>query len=84
MHPGGALDSAEGGHQTYIDSTFFSDEVIQMIEAEGMHYSISVYFARFVRLKRLVETRRHWRRHNAGIAYFERQWKPDSWPRRAP
>jgi hypothetical protein len=69
--------------ETRMDSAFFSDEIVQMLEAEGVEYSISVPFERFAKLKRLAERRRNWRRHNARIAYFERQWKPDTWQQRA-
>ena len=40
-----------------MDSAFFSDEIVQVLEAEGVEYSISVPFERFAKLKRLPENR---------------------------
>jgi len=45
--------------ETRMDSAFFSDEIVQTLEAEGVEDSISVSFDRFAKLKRLVERRRH-------------------------
>lgn len=69
--------------ETRMDSAFFSDEIVRLLEAEGVQYSISVPFERFAKLKRLIETRRQWWRHNGRVAYFEKQWKPAKWTRRA-
>jgi len=69
--------------ETRMDSAFFSDEIVRLLEAEGVEYSISVPFERFVKLKRLIEARRQWWRHSGKIAYFEMQWKPSKWKRRA-
>ena len=65
-----------------MDSAFFSDEIVRLLEAEGVEYSISVPLERFAKLKRLIEARRQWWRHNARMAYFEKQWKPAKWTRR--
>jgi len=48
-----------------------------------VEYSISVPFERFAKLKRLIEARRQWWRHSGRMAYFEKQWKPAKWTRRA-
>lgn len=69
--------------ETRMDSAFFSDEIVRLLEAEGVEYSISVPFERFAKLKRLIEARRQWWRHSGRIAYFEKQWKPAKWTRRA-
>lgn len=69
--------------ETRMDSAFFSDDIVRLLEAQGVQYSISVPFERFAKLKRLIEARRQWWRHNGRIAYFERQWKPSTWTRRA-
>jgi len=69
--------------ETRMDSAFFSDEIVRMLDAEGVEYSLSVPFERFAKLKRLIEARKHWWRHNGKIAYFEMQWKPSKWKRRA-
>jgi hypothetical protein len=69
--------------ETRMDSAFFSDEIVRLLEAEGVEYSISVPFERFAKLKRLIEARRQWWRHSGRMAYFEKQWKPAKWTRRA-
>jgi Transposase DDE domain group 1 len=69
--------------ETRMDSAFFSDEIVRLLDAAGVQYSISVPFERFAKLKRLIEVRRHWWRHSGKIAYFEQQWKPGNWARRA-
>ena len=69
--------------ETRMDSAFFSDEIVRLLEAESVQYSISVPFERFAKLKHLIEARRQWWRHNSRVAYFEKQWKPAKWTRRA-
>lgn len=69
--------------ETRMDSAFFSDEIVRLLEAEGVEYSISVPFERFAKLKRLIEARWQWWRHSGRMAYFEKQWKPAKWTRRA-
>jgi len=69
--------------ETRMDSAFFSDEIVRLLEAERVEYSISVPFERFAKLKRLIEARRQWWRHSGRMAYFEKQWKPAKWTRRA-
>lgn len=64
-----------------MDSAFFSDEVVTALEGEGVEFSISVPFERFVPLKGMIERRRRWNRIDDAVAYFEKQWKPKSWPR---
>ena len=43
-----------------MDSAFFSDEMIQGLEALGVEYSISVPFERFSELKGKIESRFYW------------------------
>ena len=65
-----------------LDGAFFSDEIVRTLDELGVEFSISVPFERFVELKQRIEGRRHWRRLNAELAYFEDRWKPKTWPRR--
>jgi Transposase DDE domain group 1 len=65
-----------------LDGAFFSDEIVRTLDELGVEFSVSVPFERFVQLKQRIERRRHWRRINADLAYFEDRWKPRSWPRR--
>lgn len=62
-----------------LDSAFFSDAIVGMLDSEGVEFTITVPFARFVVLKGLVEKRKRWRRLNNQCAFFETRWKPDSW-----
>ena len=46
--------------ETRMDSAFFSDEIVRMLDAEGVEYRLSVPFERFAKLKHLIEARKHW------------------------
>jgi hypothetical protein len=64
-----------------LDSAFFSDELVEELEALGVLYSISVPFERFHELKHKIETRQRWQvtPGRKGCHYFEQSWKPKSW-----
>lgn len=68
--------------ETRMDSAFFSERIIQTLDAEGAEFTVSVPFDRFPVLKGLAEDRRRWRRVDAQTSYFETRWKPNSWQRR--
>jgi hypothetical protein len=65
-----------------MDSAFFSDEIVTALNENGIEFTISVPFERFVELKQLIERRHRWSAINDEVSYFEAQWKPKSWPRR--
>ena len=65
-----------------MDSAFFSDTIVAMLQALGVEFTISVPFERFVALKSLVENRKRWRNLNERWSFFEADWKPKSWHRR--
>lgn len=65
-----------------MDSAFFSDEIVTVLTQQDIPYTISVPFARFVELKRLIEGRPRWPVIDEERSYFETSWKPKSWPRR--
>src|SRR5690606_19466228 len=65
-----------------MDSAFFSDAIVQILEAERVEFTISVPFERFAALKRMAEGRQRWDRLNAQWTFFESDWKPKSWNRR--
>lgn len=65
-----------------MDSAFFSDEIVQALDAEGVEFTITVPFERFPALKAQIESRCRWRKVESGMSYFELKWKPDCWPRR--
>ena len=65
-----------------MDSAFFSDDIVRMLDAQGVQFTISVPFERFTALKALVEKRERWRRLNGVWSFFESNWKPSSWNNR--
>ena len=65
-----------------MDSAFFSDEIVSMLEEADVEYTISVPFERLPALKQQVEDRKRWRRLDARWSFFETRWKPKSWDRR--
>ena len=62
-----------------MDSAFFSDAIIGMLNAQRVEFTISVPFERFTELKGLVEERKRWRYLSDGCDFFESCWKPKSW-----
>lgn len=62
-----------------LDSAFFSDGMVALLEKLGVEYTISVPFERFAELKRQIEGRSYWWPCAKGTSSFEKRWKPDSW-----
>lgn len=62
-----------------MDSAFFSDDIISMLDTEGVQFTISVPFERFTALKALIESRKRWRYLTEEWSFFETNWKPASW-----
>lgn len=67
-----------------LDSAFFSDDLVNELEALGVTYSISVPFERFAALKTKIETRKRWlvTEGRKGCYHFEERWKPQCWKRK--
>jgi len=65
-----------------MDSAFFSDAIVALLHEEGVEFTISVPFERLFELKQRIEMRKHWRRLNDDISWFELSWKPKVWKRR--
>ena len=65
-----------------MDSAFFSDEIVTALNEQGVEFTISVPFERFVELKKMIERRQRWSTIDDELSYFETQWKPKSWPHR--
>ena len=65
-----------------MDSAFFSDEIVTALYEQGVEFTISVPFERFVELKQMIERRQRWYAIDDEVSYFEAAWKPKSWPRR--
>jgi len=62
-----------------MDSAFFSDDIVRMLDTEGVQFTISVPFERFATLKALIESRKRWRQLTGQCSFFEANWKPSSW-----
>ena len=62
-----------------LDSAFFSDEIVTALATEGVEFTISVPFERFVELKQLIEQRPRWHRLDKQTWYFQPNWKPKTW-----
>ncbi|MGH8217205.1 MAG: IS1380 family transposase [Steroidobacteraceae bacterium] len=62
-----------------MDSAFFSDEIVRVLEAMAIQYTISVPFERFCELKVKIEKRLIWRRCDRHTSFFACNWKPKCW-----
>jgi hypothetical protein len=62
-----------------MDSAFFSDETVGLLDRMSIEFTLSVPFERFVELKGQIEQRQRWRRQDATWSYFECPWKPKKW-----
>jgi len=62
-----------------MDSAFFSDELVSLLEACDVEYTISVPFERLLELKGRVEKRRKWSHLDKYCDFFDIRWKPKSW-----
>jgi hypothetical protein len=62
-----------------VDSAFFSDEIVTMLDGLKVEFSVSVPFERFPELKRMIEERKRWKGMDETWSYFETDWKPKCW-----
>ena len=63
-----------------MDSAFFSQEIVTLLDQETIEFTLSVPFERFAELKSMIENRVRWRHLNNRWSYFETPWKPKKWP----
>jgi hypothetical protein len=63
-----------------MDSAFFSQEIVSLLDQESIEFTLSVPFERFAELKSMIENRVRWRHLNNRWSYFETPWKPKKWP----
>lgn len=66
-----------------LDSAFFSENTVLLLNELETEYSISVPFERLGELKGVIESRRRWRRIDDTWSSFEKEWKPKKWLRPA-
>jgi hypothetical protein len=62
-----------------MDSAFFSDATVSMLDEMSIEFTLSIPFERFVELKKRIEERARWRRLDATWSFFEWAWKPKKW-----
>jgi len=69
--------------QIRMDSAFFSDEMVKLLDGLTVEFTISVPFERFTELKGMVYGCMRWRRATVDgkLRYFEKTWKPKCWTR---
>jgi hypothetical protein len=65
-----------------MDSAFFSDDMVTLLNGLGVEFSLSVPFERFAELKGMIERRKRWRCYDETWSFFETHWKPKSWSSR--
>jgi hypothetical protein len=53
-----------------MDSAFFSDEIVTALNEQGIEFTVSVPFERFVELKKKIESRQRWSAIDAEVSYF--------------
>lgn len=66
---------------TRVDSAFFDQSRLEMLDAMGVEFTCSVPFERMPRLKKLVETQRRWRRIDDDWSFAEVDFRPTTWKR---
>jgi hypothetical protein len=62
-----------------MDSAFFSDDIVSALDSEGIEFTVSVPFERFVELKQRIQGRVRWRSLDETWSFFEVAWKPKKW-----
>jgi hypothetical protein len=62
-----------------MDSAFFSDEIITVLDEMNIEFTVSVPFERFAELKGMIEGRERWRSINETWSYYESKWSPKKW-----
>jgi len=65
-----------------LDAAFFADKHVQMLDDQGVGFTISVPFERFAELKAMIEARKRWRPLDGTWSYFETDWSPACWDRK--
>jgi hypothetical protein len=65
--------------ESRIDSAFFNQETLNLLDTAHIRFTASVPFERFPELKSMIEQRMRWTIIDREWSYFETQWKPKSW-----
>ena len=62
-----------------MDSAFFSDAIVSILDEMDVEFTVSVPFERFVELKKQIQERSRWRTLDVTWSFFECAWKPKKW-----
>ena len=62
-----------------MDSAFFSDEIITLLNKQRVEFTISVPFERHTNLKQYLEQEQRWSKVDSAYSTTEIDWKPKSW-----
>jgi hypothetical protein len=62
-----------------MDSAFFSDAIVSILDEKDVEVTLSVPFERFAELKKRIQERDRWRILDATWSFFECAWKPKKW-----
>jgi hypothetical protein len=65
--------------ESRMDSAFFNQDIISIMDNNHVKFTASVPFERFVQLKDMIEQRKRWSKIDEQWSCFETQWKPKSW-----
>jgi hypothetical protein len=65
-----------------LDSAFFSDEVVTLLDEERVKFTVSAPFERFAELKKMIEAHKRWKWMDGIWSYFENSWKAKAWEKR--
>ena len=65
-----------------MDGAFFREDVIDVLDAEGVQYAIKVPFYRWLGLKERIAECRYWEPVDASVECFERWLPVPAWSRR--
>jgi hypothetical protein len=64
-----------------MDGAFFREDVIDLLEDEGVEYAIKVPFYEWLGLKERIARRRRWQRVDDTVEYFEQRLPVPAWSR---
>ncbi len=65
--------------ESRMDSAFFSDNVVTMLDEERVEFTQSVPFERFPELSDYIKDNSDWIDYDDEHAFVELDWKPDAW-----
>lgn len=64
-----------------MDGALFREDVIDLLDAEGVEYAIKVPFYQWLGLKERIAQRRRWKRVDSDVECFEKRIRVPAWSR---